>query len=156
MDNQNAPSVSATVRRAKQGPDGSWFTVELSASRNVFNEDPQEDIKDAIGIAHQLDRELIEMFTTEKQEPAFASKPSSKEEALIHHASEIARISGEDPPFPPGNSFPSAEPQLTMECPDHMGVLMKRRFGKKMGKYFYSHNDESTGGQWCNYQPQSI
>ena len=43
----------------------------------------------------------------------------------------------------------------TMECPDHVGVMMKRR-RREDGSVFYSHNDRSTGGEWCNYQPQSI
>jgi hypothetical protein len=142
-NNVPAPTISATVRRAKQGADGSWFTVELSASDSVFNPVADVDWPLMAGeMAKVLDRQVQEMIMTEIEEPAWAYLSG-----VVRRTKEI--LKNKDM----GN--PQVSNTHTMECPNHVGVMMKRR-KREDGSVFYSHNDRSTGGEWCNYQPQSI
>jgi hypothetical protein len=64
--NHTPPSISTTVRRSRQLNDGSWVAVEMTASRTVHNENPDDDIKDARVLAAQLDREVIDALAAKK------------------------------------------------------------------------------------------
>ena len=137
MDTRNGPTIGATVRRSHQLGKGGWLTVELTASRSVYNLDPDADAVDAQNLAAQLDRAVIDLM-------------------LRHVAGDAVRALIEldddapDIPAPPAGDAPDE----TMECPTHGGAGMRIRW-RDDGTYFYSHNDVETGGRWCNYQPRS-
>jgi hypothetical protein len=137
IDARVAPSIGAVARIARQMAGGAWVTLELSATRAVQHMDPDDDAPEARRLGSQLHAAVEGMFAElEADEPAPAGP-----------AVTIAA-----PPPPPRP--PRGGPPDTLECPEHPGEQMRiRRRGD--GSHFYSHNDESTGGSWCNYQPRT-
>ena len=128
MDTRQGPTITATVRRARQVTETEWLTVELGASRSVYNLDPDADVRDGESLARQLDEAVQGLIAAQGRERGLGSGPSTDTGASPEH-----------------------EP--TMECPTHAGAGMRLR-NRKDGSHFYSHKDDSTGGVWCNYQPR--
>jgi hypothetical protein len=144
MDTRAGPSIGATVRHARQLRNGDWVTYELTASRTVFNADPDDDIPEARRLGVQLQGAIEGMFA-ELPVPgpvtaSFRRAPEKPAAAPPAPGTDVDAVAG--PAFPE-----------TMECPDHPGQTMRARV-RPNGTHFFSHLDESTGGNWCNYQPR--
>jgi len=141
MDARTHPSIGATVRHARQLTTG-WVTLELTAARSVFNMDPADDITEAQALGTALQGAVVEMF--EALEPVVAEPRPSP--------------GPPPPPAPPPRptrppESPGPAPTRACPVPEHDGATMFRRM-RSDGSHFFSHNDESTGGSWCNYQPR--
>jgi len=139
-----SPTIGATARVARQVSDGSWVTLELSASRHVDHADPDDDIPEARRLGRQLHHAVEEIFGDLYQREKVVG-------ALAAKAARVARPSPDPraPAIERGRNVPAQ-----LDCPEHPGSSTRVRF-RADSSHYYSHNDESTGGNWCNYQPRS-
>jgi len=159
MDTRYGPAISATVRRARQTPNGSWATIELTATRTVFNEDPGDDALEAKALALDLDAQIIDLILQTDFPNTYNDQPDLESNGKDPRGPDPLVELGLIDQHPEGRGFVAQAPidggpDQTMECPEHGGMVMRIRV-RPNGSHFYSHNDKSTGGEWCNYQPRS-
>jgi hypothetical protein len=144
MDNRTAPSIGATARTARQLSDGSWVTLELTASRTVFNLNPDDDVPEARDLGNQLHGAIDELFKgLDVKVGALPVRTSPKAQPAIAAQFQPAIAARQE-----------GGPAQIMDCPEHPGQVMRIRI-RENGTHFYSHMDDATGGSWCNYQPPS-
>jgi hypothetical protein len=140
--------IGATARNARQLADGSWLTLELTASRTVWNTDPDADVPDAARLGRQLQGAVDEWFA---ELPTRGPRTANTPRASGSGVKRAAAGRGVEGPAEPAQV--SDEPARTLNCPDHPGSVMRLRSPRDGGVPFYSHNDESTGRLWCNQRP---
>jgi len=127
--------IKVEVQYTKALEDGSYKKVCFSADAQL---EPEEDRSKAhLALYRELAADLKTAFSGNGTKlPQPPGPPPKKQE----RKRKGNRRKGQDP-----------EPETKM-CPIH-NVPMKRWTNENGGSW-YSHNDETTGGEWCSGKPK--
>lgn len=138
--------VSCEVQYSQLQPDGSWKKVCVSADADL---EPGEDRSKAhLALYRELAADLRTAFSGNGRKTAQPPPPSSKKQ---RRKSTPPERRGNTQDKPRNDKEKNGNPE-TKICPIH-NVPMKR-WANENGGAWYSHNDETTGGEWCPGKPK--
>jgi len=136
-------TISARIKASKE-VNGCWKTIEFGAEAVLDSGDDWKESQDQLFA--DLTSQLKKAFSPSHRDPkGNGRKPAPP-------------VDSPQPPIPEGSKTDKArkkkgngKPETKM-CPIHNAPM--KLWTNENGGSWYSHNDETTGGEWCSGKPK--